>query len=234
MRPDEIRKFDLYSAQDTTEHHIHDCAHLLREIAAQLAEQTEIARTALGDSHNLLAEALAKQEAERNERSQLPPAAESPQIEEPNHLVRVGQTLCGLKKWSGGNIDIDFGLKKGITTCVDCLRAIAIESRKLTKQPTPAAEPLIGLTTDDLVIGQEQEDAEGYQHKDQPAAEPPREKGKHRFLGGTCVDCGRPLDDICTANQQADLPKEQDVVSECAEIIKKLHTADQLSTPSVL
>ena len=31
-------------------------------------------------------------------------------------------------------------------------------------------------------------------------AEPPREEGKHRFLGGTCVDCGHPLDEICTAN----------------------------------
>ena len=33
-------------------------------------------------------------------------------------------------------------------------------------------------------------------------SEPPREEGKHRFLGGTCVDCGHPLDGICTANLQ--------------------------------
>ena len=33
-------------------------------------------------------------------------------------------------------------------------------------------------------------------------SEPPREEGKHRFLGGTCVDCGHPLDEICTANLQ--------------------------------
>jgi hypothetical protein len=31
-------------------------------------------------------------------------------------------------------------------------------------------------------------------------SEPPREEGKHRFMGGTCVDCGHPLDEICTAN----------------------------------
>ncbi len=31
-------------------------------------------------------------------------------------------------------------------------------------------------------------------------AEPPREEGKHRFLGGTCVDCGHPLDETLTAN----------------------------------
>lgn len=31
-------------------------------------------------------------------------------------------------------------------------------------------------------------------------SEPPREEGKHRFLGGTCVDCGHPFDEICTAN----------------------------------
>jgi hypothetical protein len=35
-------------------------------------------------------------------------------------------------------------------------------------------------------------------------SEPPRVEGKHRFLGGTCVDCGHPLDEICTAN--LDLP----------------------------
>jgi hypothetical protein len=30
--------------------------------------------------------------------------------------------------------------------------------------------------------------------------EPPRVKDKHRFMGGTCVDCGKPLDEICKAN----------------------------------
>ena len=34
------------------------------------------------------------------------------------------------------------------------------------------------------------------------ASEPPREEGKHRFMAGTCVDCGHPLDEICTANLQ--------------------------------
>jgi hypothetical protein len=33
-------------------------------------------------------------------------------------------------------------------------------------------------------------------------SEPPREEGKHRFLGGTCVDCGHPFDEICRANLQ--------------------------------
>jgi hypothetical protein len=36
-------------------------------------------------------------------------------------------------------------------------------------------------------------------------SEPARQEGKHRFLGGTCVDCGHPFDLICTAN--LDLPK---------------------------
>jgi len=40
-------------------------------------------------------------------------------------------------------------------------------------------------------------------------AEPPRQEGKHRFMAGTCVDCGHPLDEICTANLQIeDAPKE--------------------------
>lgn len=34
--------------------------------------------------------------------------------------------------------------------------------------------------------------------------EPPRVEGKHRFMGGTCVDCGHPLDDVCTANLDLD------------------------------
>ena len=33
-------------------------------------------------------------------------------------------------------------------------------------------------------------------------SEPPRQEGKHRFMAGTCVDCGRPFDPICTANLQ--------------------------------
>lgn len=32
--------------------------------------------------------------------------------------------------------------------------------------------------------------------------EPAREEGKHRFMAGTCVDWGHPLDEICTANLQ--------------------------------
>lgn len=39
-------------------------------------------------------------------------------------------------------------------------------------------------------------------------SEPPREEGKHRFLGGTCVDCGRPFDEICTANLELE-PKDR-------------------------
>ena len=38
-------------------------------------------------------------------------------------------------------------------------------------------------------------------------AEPPRKEGEHRFLGGTCVDCGHPLEEICTAN--LDLPSQE-------------------------
>ena len=33
------------------------------------------------------------------------------------------------------------------------------------------------------------------------ANEPPKVKGNHRFMAGTCVDCGKPLDEICSANQ---------------------------------
>jgi hypothetical protein len=40
------------------------------------------------------------------------------------------------------------------------------------------------------------------------ASEPPREEGKHRFMAGTCVDCGHPLDEICTANLQFDLRRQ--------------------------
>lgn len=33
-------------------------------------------------------------------------------------------------------------------------------------------------------------------------SEPPREEGRHRFMAGTCVDCGHPLDEACSANLQ--------------------------------
>jgi uncharacterized protein DUF551 len=42
------------------------------------------------------------------------------------------------------------------------------------------------------------------------AKEPAREEGKHRFLGGTCVDCGHPLDEICTANLDLKRGMEQE------------------------
>lgn len=38
--------------------------------------------------------------------------------------------------------------------------------------------------------------------------EPPRIEGKHRFMAGSCVDCGRPLDPICKAN--SNLPQHED------------------------
>jgi hypothetical protein len=43
----------------------------------------------------------------------------------------------------------------------------------------------------------------GQQEQRQHPPEPPREEGKHRFLGGTCVDCGHPFDEICTPNLPA-------------------------------
>ena len=55
-------------------------------------------------------------------------------------------------------------------------------------------------------------------------SEPSRQEGKHRFLGGTCVDCGKPLDKVCAANlnlaaQQPNVPHgaqgEETVVRMC-------------------
>jgi hypothetical protein len=43
--------------------------------------------------------------------------------------------------------------------------------------------------------------------------EPPREEGKHRFMAGTCVDCGRPLDEVCTANLPLPVPQESEGVA---------------------
>ena len=54
------------------------------------------------------------------------------------HLVREGRTLCGLTKWGMGNVDIKFGIERGITTCLKCLRAISLES--LSKPVPPKAD----------------------------------------------------------------------------------------------
>lgn len=51
------------------------------------------------------------------------------------HLVRGRRTLCGLQKWSAGNVDIDFGIEH-TTNCLNCLKAIALERRA----PTPTDE----------------------------------------------------------------------------------------------
>ena len=39
--------------------------------------------------------------------------------------------------------------------------------------------------------------------------EPPRVEGKHRFMAGTCVDCGHPLDEVCTANLNMPAPTDE-------------------------
>lgn len=54
------------------------------------------------------------------------------------HLVRDDRTLCGLDKWEGGNVDIDFGIKRGITNCVECLRALLVERMSIDSRKVPA------------------------------------------------------------------------------------------------
>jgi len=41
---------------------------------------------------------------------------------------------------------------------------------------------------------------------EQGEPEPARERNRHRFMAGTCVDCGHPLDPICNANRDAPAP----------------------------
>lgn len=44
-----------------------------------------------------------------------------------SHLVRDGETLCGLPKWTAGNVDHYFAVDHGITDCIPCLRTLALE-----------------------------------------------------------------------------------------------------------
>jgi hypothetical protein len=54
----------------------------------------------------------------------------APLSDAPNHLVRDSRTLCGLTQWIGGNVDIKFGIEKGITTCVRCLREAYLDTHR--------------------------------------------------------------------------------------------------------
>jgi hypothetical protein len=38
------------------------------------------------------------------------------------------------------------------------------------------------------------------------ATEPQKVQGKHRFMAGTCIDCGHPLDPVCNTNVEALAP----------------------------
>lgn len=54
-----------------------------------------------------------------------------------SHLVRGGETLCGLKAWESGNVDITFGVSSGTANCARCLRAIAMEWSTAPPLPPP-------------------------------------------------------------------------------------------------
>jgi hypothetical protein len=68
---------------------------------------------------------------------------------EPSHLVRGKQTLCGLSKWSAGNVDIDFGIRRGITTCVHCLRVRALEIMQALAELLPIPVTAVDANPDE-------------------------------------------------------------------------------------
>jgi hypothetical protein len=58
-------------------------------------------------------------------------------LETTSHLVRDHQTLCGLSEWSAGNVHLEFGVKRGVTNCVTCLRNYASELLDQPEHKTP-------------------------------------------------------------------------------------------------
>ena len=50
-----------------------------------------------------------------------------------SHMVRDGQTLCGLSNWEMGNVDLPFGAEH-VTTCVSCLRKFISELTAIAGQ----------------------------------------------------------------------------------------------------
>ena len=82
------------------------------------------------------------------------PSAPSPRSGAPvlSHLVHKGEgrTLCGLTEWEAGNVDIKFGIEKGVTTCAGCLRVA------YTEKLTAAVNVVLadrGLVTLDAAFG---------------------------------------------------------------------------------
>lgn len=47
---------------------------------------------------------------------------------------------------------------------------------------------------------------EGQADYDHEMTEPVKIPGKHRFLGGTCVDCGKPLAKVCAGHYESKPP----------------------------
>jgi len=72
----------------------------------------------------------------------LAPWYEQREEQHKSHLVRGKKTLCGLDEWGGGNVDFKFGVEQGITSCVRCLRVLALEGLKAKTQPDAAVEAI--------------------------------------------------------------------------------------------
>ena len=70
----------------------------------------------------------------------LAPWYEQREEQHKSHLVRGKKTLCGLDEWGRGNVDFKFGVEQGITSCVRCLRVLALEGLKAKTQPDAAVE----------------------------------------------------------------------------------------------
>ena len=75
----------------------------------------------------------------------LAPWYEQREEQHKSHLVRGKKTLCGLDEWGGGNVDFKFGVEQGITSCVRCLRVLALEGLKAKTQPDAAVEAALDV-----------------------------------------------------------------------------------------
>ena len=78
------------------------------------------------------------------------------------HLIRDFSTLCGLTEWEQGNVDIKFGIEKGITTCLKCLRAAYLESLSVNTEPTVPEEIKDLLVDADSLPGAAEYSGEDY------------------------------------------------------------------------